>query len=96
MPVSNINAEDLRKANSVHPIAAIQNEYSLLHREDEHSVLPASRDLSISYVAYSPMARGILSEKFDINSTEETDWRRLPGANASTGLFFPAHLPGTL
>jgi len=74
--VSNLSAEDLRKAHSVHPIAAIQNEYSLLHREDERAVLPTARELGISYVAYSPISRGIFSEKFDINSTEETDWRR--------------------
>ncbi|MFA6245597.1 MAG: aldo/keto reductase [Mucilaginibacter sp.] len=74
--VSNLSAEDLRIANGVHPIAAIQNEYSLLYRDDEQLVLPTAKELGISYVAYSPMSRGILSEKFDIHTTEESDWRR--------------------
>jgi len=74
--VSNISGADLRRANSVHPIAAIQNEYSLLHREDDQDVLPVARELGISYIAYSPMSRGIFFEKFDISATEKSDWRR--------------------
>lgn len=74
--VSNLGVEDLRIASSIHPIAAIQNEYSLLYRDDEQLVLPAAKELNISYIAYSPMSRGILSEKFDIHDTEKSDWRR--------------------
>lgn len=66
----------MRKAHSTYPIAAIQNEYSLLHREDEQGLFSATKELGITYVAYSPMSRGIFFENFDISTTEENDWRR--------------------
>ena len=56
-----VSAENLRKAHSIHPISAVQSEYSLFHRIQERSVLPACRELEIGFVPYSPIGRGILT-----------------------------------
>ncbi len=53
----------LRRAHKTHPIAALQTEYSLWFREVERDVLPACRELGISYVAYAPLGRGLLTGK---------------------------------
>lgn len=74
--VCNLTAEELRRANAVHPIAAIQSEYSLLFRQAEKEVLPVAKELGITYVPYSPLARGIFSENFVLEDLEENDFRR--------------------
>ncbi len=51
----------LRRAHAAHPIAALQTEYSLLYREDADAALPTCRELDTAFVAYSPLARGLLS-----------------------------------
>jgi aryl-alcohol dehydrogenase-like predicted oxidoreductase len=56
--------ETIRRANAVHPIAAVQTEYSLWTRDPEDAVLPACRDLGIGFVAYSPLGRGFLAGRF--------------------------------
>ncbi len=56
--------ETIRRAAAVHPIAALQTEYSLFSREPEADVLPVCRDLGIAFVAYSPLGRGFLSGEF--------------------------------
>lgn len=53
--LSNVSAETLRRAHAVHPIAAVQNEYSLWFREPEDDLLPACRELGVGFVAYSPL-----------------------------------------
>jgi aryl-alcohol dehydrogenase-like predicted oxidoreductase len=58
--VSEVSAATLRKAHAVHPVAAIQSEYSLWTRNPEIAVLDACRDLGIAFVAFSPLARGFL------------------------------------
>jgi aryl-alcohol dehydrogenase-like predicted oxidoreductase len=58
---SEINGEQLRRAHKVHPIAALQNEYSLWHRRPEEEVLPVCRELGVTLVAYSPLGRGFLT-----------------------------------
>lgn len=75
--LSEAGAQTIRRAHAVHPIAALQSEYSLLHREPELEVLPVLRELGIAYVAYSPLSRGLLTGR--IRSTEDLapeDWRR--------------------
>lgn len=74
--VSNLTAEELRRANAVHPIAAIQSEYSLLFRQAEKEVLPVANELGINFIPYSPLARGIFSENFVLDDLEENDFRR--------------------
>jgi aryl-alcohol dehydrogenase-like predicted oxidoreductase len=54
----------LRKAAAVHPIAALQTEYSLWSREVEEEILPTVRELGIGFVAYSPLGRGFLTGQF--------------------------------
>src|SRR3954454_2566517 len=56
-----VSAETLRRAHSVHPITALQTEYSLLERHVEREILPLTRELGISFVAYSPLSRGLLT-----------------------------------
>ncbi len=59
----------IRRAHAVHPIAALQTEYSLWSREPEEEILPTVRELGIAFVAYSPLGRGFLSGK--IQKTED-------------------------
>jgi aryl-alcohol dehydrogenase-like predicted oxidoreductase len=59
--LSEAGAQTLRRASAVHPIAALQSEYSLWSRELEDDVLPACRELGIGLVAYSPLGRGFLT-----------------------------------
>ena len=58
--LSEVSAATLRKAHAVHPVAAIQSEYSLWTRNPEIAVLDACRELGIAFVAFSPLARGFL------------------------------------
>jgi aryl-alcohol dehydrogenase-like predicted oxidoreductase len=75
--VSEPGAETLRRAHAVHPIAAVQSEYSLLQREPEGDVLPVARELGIAYVAYSPLSRGLLTGRFRRpDDLAPDDWRR--------------------
>ncbi|MCS3432768.1 aldo/keto reductase [Klebsiella sp. BIGb0407] len=71
-----VSAATLRRAHAVHPVAAVQTEYSLWTRDVEVEVLPACRELGISLVAYSPLGRGFLTGRFQNNATfEEGDFR---------------------
>ncbi len=56
-----VSAATLRRAHAVHPVAAVQSEYSLWHRDPEDEVLPACRELGVGFVAYSPLGRGFLT-----------------------------------
>jgi aryl-alcohol dehydrogenase-like predicted oxidoreductase len=59
--LSEVSAETLRRANAVHPIAAVQSEYSLATRAPEADVLPTCRELGTTFVAYSPLGIGLLT-----------------------------------
>jgi aryl-alcohol dehydrogenase-like predicted oxidoreductase len=68
----------IRRAALVHPIAAVQTEYSLWSRDVEEEVLPTLRELDIGFVAYSPLGRGFLTGQFKtIDDLPADDWRRL-------------------
>ncbi|MCV6586789.1 MAG: aldo/keto reductase [Marinibacterium sp.] len=58
------SADTLRRAHAVHPVSAVQTEYSLWSREVETDILPTCRDLGIGFVAYSPLGRGFLTGRF--------------------------------
>ncbi len=76
--LSEVNAGTLRRAHSVHPITALQSEYSLWTRDPEDEVLAACRELGIGFVAYSPLGRGFLTGQ--IKTFEDfpaDDYRRL-------------------
>jgi aryl-alcohol dehydrogenase-like predicted oxidoreductase len=75
--LSEASPETIRRANAVHPISALQTEYSLWTRDPEERVLPTVRELGIGFVAYSPLGRGFLSGR--IRHPEELaddDFRR--------------------
>ncbi|HEY9759655.1 MAG TPA: aldo/keto reductase [Oculatellaceae cyanobacterium] len=75
--MSEAGAQTIRKASKVHPIAALQSEYSLWTREVEDEILPAVRELDIAFVAYSPLGRGFLSGQFQkFEDIPEGDYRR--------------------
>ncbi|HEU4903818.1 MAG TPA: aldo/keto reductase, partial [Flavisolibacter sp.] len=59
--LSEVNEQTLRKAHAVHPVTALQSEYSLWTRDPEDGLLQACRELGISFVAYSPLGRGFLT-----------------------------------
>lgn len=59
-----VSADTLRRAHAIHPVAAVQTEYSLWSREAEASVLPLCKALGIGFVAYSPLGRGFLTGRF--------------------------------
>src|SRR5664280_1432529 len=69
--LSEASAETIRRAHAVHPIAALQTEYSMWTRDVEQEILPTLQELGIALVAYSPLGRGFLSGRF--SSTEELD-----------------------
>jgi aryl-alcohol dehydrogenase-like predicted oxidoreductase len=75
--LSEVSADTLRRAHAVHPVAAVQSEYSLTTRDMEAEVLPACRELGVAFVAYSPLGRGLLSGTLDRDSLAENDFRRI-------------------
>jgi aryl-alcohol dehydrogenase-like predicted oxidoreductase len=75
--LSEVSAGTLRKAHAVHPISAVQTEYSLWTRNPEIAVLEACRELNAAFVAFSPLARGFLCDALhDVSSLDEKDIRR--------------------
>ncbi len=75
--LSEASPETIRRANAVHPISALQTEYSLWTRDPEEKVLPTVRELGIGFVAYSPLGRGFLSGKYrSPDDIPEDDFRR--------------------
>jgi aryl-alcohol dehydrogenase-like predicted oxidoreductase len=75
--VSEPNANTIRRAHAVHPLAAVQSEYSLWTRDVEGEVLPTLEELGIALVAYSPLGRGFLAGRFkSIDDLAPDDWRR--------------------
>ena len=74
--LSEVSAITLRKAHAVHPIAALQTEYSLWTRNPEIAVLQACRELGVSFVAFSPVARGFLCGPMDVAALDAKDIRR--------------------
>jgi len=75
--LSEVSAATLRRAQAVHPIAAVQAEYSLWTRDPEDEVLPALGELGGALVAYSPLGRGMLAGRFrSIDDLAPDDWRR--------------------
>ncbi len=95
--LSETSVETLRRACKIHPITALQTEYSLWSRDPEDGLLAACRDLGVGFVAYSPLGRGFLTG--DITSPSdlaEDDWRRhnprFQGDNFTKNLELVAHL----
>ncbi len=74
--LSEVSAGTLRKAHAVHPIAAVQTEYSLWTRNPEIAVLQACRELGVAFVAFSPVARGFLCGPLNVAGFDAKDIRR--------------------
>ncbi|MBP7737777.1 MAG: aldo/keto reductase [Spirochaetes bacterium] len=75
--LSEADPADIRKAHAVHPISALQTEYSLWTRFVEDEILPAIRELGIGFVTYSPLGRGFLTGRIKSpDDLQEGDWRR--------------------
>jgi len=74
--LSEVSAATLRRAQAVHPITALQTEYSLWTRNPEIAVLDACRELGVAFVAFSPVARGFLCGEIDVASLDVKDIRR--------------------
>ena len=75
--LSEAAAETIRRAHAVHPMTAVQSEYSLWTRDPEDDVLPTCRELGIGFVAYSPLGRGFLAGRFSSpDDLDEGDFRR--------------------
>jgi aryl-alcohol dehydrogenase-like predicted oxidoreductase len=75
--ISNATSEHVRRAHATHPLSAVQDDYSLAVREPEHELLPCLRELGIGFVAFSPLARGLLTGT--VHAVEEMfggDFRR--------------------
>jgi len=95
--LSEPSVDSLRRATLIHPIVAVQSEYSLFTRDPEDALIPALAELGIALVAYSPLGRGILAGRFArIEDLTPTDWRRnnprFQGENFGQNLALADHL----
>src|SRR5256885_5383923 len=74
--LSEANPDTIRRAHAVHPITALQSEYSLWTRDPENEILPLCRELGIGFVPYSPLGRGFLTGKIQkTDDLAEDDYR---------------------
>jgi aryl-alcohol dehydrogenase-like predicted oxidoreductase len=95
--LSEAGPQTIRRAHAVHPIAAVQSEYSLWTRDVEDEILPTLEELGIALVAYSPLGRGFLSGRFSSpDELDEGDFRRygprFTGANLQHNLKLAARV----
>jgi aryl-alcohol dehydrogenase-like predicted oxidoreductase len=69
--LSEVSAQTIRRAHAIHPVAAVQNEYSLWARDSEAEVLPACEELGVGFVPWSPLGQGFLTGKVSTDQTFE-------------------------
>ena len=74
--LSEVSIRQLRRAHATHPITAVQSEYSLWTRDPEREILPACRELGISFVAFAPLGRGFFTGALVSNELAQQDFRR--------------------
>ena len=80
--LSECSPETLRKANAVHPIAAVESEYSLLTRDAEKEIVPLTKELGIILVPFSPLGRGLVTNTIHVETLGADDYRKqLPSYN---------------
>ncbi|UIR57595.1 aldo/keto reductase [Sphingobacterium sp. SRCM116780] len=75
--LSEASPESIRKAHKIHPISALQNEYSILSRDVEKEVLKTTRELGISLVCYSPLSRGLVTNTLQVDKLDDNDFRKM-------------------
>lgn len=66
----------IRKAHAIHPISALQSEYSILTRDVEREILPLCQELKISFIPFSPLARGLVTNTLDVSTLADNDFRK--------------------
>jgi aryl-alcohol dehydrogenase-like predicted oxidoreductase len=77
--LSEASAASIRRAHAVHPVSAVQSEYSLLTRDVEKEIIPLCKELGISFVPFSPLARGLVTNTLDLANLPGSDFRtKLP------------------
>lgn len=74
--LSEVSAKTLRRAHAVHPISALQSEYSVLTREVEGPILDTCKELGVTFVPFSPLARGLMTNTLDLSSLPDNDFRK--------------------
>ncbi len=75
--LSEASPESIRKAHAVHPVSALQSEYSFITRDPENTIIPLCKELGITFVPFSPLSRGLFSEhSINMNEIGESDFRR--------------------
>ena len=74
--LSECSAETLRKAYAVHPIATVESEYSLLTRDVENDILPLTKELGVTFVPFSPLARGLMTNTVNVDALGDDDFRK--------------------
>jgi aryl-alcohol dehydrogenase-like predicted oxidoreductase len=74
--LSEASVTSIRKAHAVHPISALQSEYSLLTREAERNVLPLCKELGIMFVPFSPLSRGLMTNTLHLSALPDKDFRK--------------------
>jgi aryl-alcohol dehydrogenase-like predicted oxidoreductase len=74
--LSEASANSIRKANSVHPVSALQNEFSILTRDSEKEMIPLCKELNITFVPFSPLSRGLFTNTLDMEKVDENDFRK--------------------
>lgn len=80
--LSEASPASIRRANAVHPISALQSEYSLLTRDPEKEIIPVCRELKITFVPFSPLARGLITNTIEPEKMAGDDFRKtLPRFN---------------
>lgn len=95
--LSEVTGAELREAHAVHPVTAVQSEWSLFSRDVERSAVGAAADLGVAFVPYSPLGRGLLTGTFTEASADGSDFRsvlpRFTGDNAraNAALLAPLH-----
>ncbi len=74
--LSEASPNSIKKANKIHPISALQSEYSLMTRDVESEILSTCKELKVTFVPFSPLARAMLTNTLDINTLPENDFRK--------------------
>jgi aryl-alcohol dehydrogenase-like predicted oxidoreductase len=74
--LSEVSVKSLKRACEVHPISALQSEYSILSRDVEKDIIPACVELGITFVPFSPLSRGLITNKLDVSGLDENDFRK--------------------
>ncbi|HAM11139.1 MAG: aldo/keto reductase [Bacteroidetes bacterium GWE2_41_25] len=73
--LSEASAGSIRKANAVHPISALQNEFSILTRDSEKEMIPLCKEMKITFVPFSPLSRGLFTNTLDMEKVNGNDFR---------------------